>query len=355
MSQQNTQIPEDQLSPKLIIKRIIGVKEIYKKNKKIIIAFTLAGLLSGFLYDLFNKKIPEYYARIVFNIEAGAAESGISGIANMLGLGGGGASSNIFSGDNFIELCKTRSIQEKALLGNVTIKGKNYIFANYFLKYSGALENELEEDDSLKNFYFKHTNIEKFTKKELINLRTITDYVAGRYDISLVNRKASFQMLVFRSYNEQCSYHFTRLLLKTVIDFYTFSKTQKSQELYSIMKSRTDSLKAILYGTEARLSRQIDANQNIIMQEGRLEEQRLSRNTSQLSAMYLESMRQLDNIKLSLVREAPIITIIDSSKFPLERLVNTSSRMVFGLTILGLMLSFVFIFLRDAYREAMAE
>jgi hypothetical protein len=352
------QLPEDQISPKSILLSLFSLKTTVKKEWKLILSMGVIGALCGVLYDVTHVHPSYYSAKLVFNLESsgGAAGGGALGdLASALGLGSP-ATSGLFAGENFNDLIRTRRTAEKALLSEVTIKGKKWILANYFLKHGKAIEEFYEDDEAIQPpFLFKHTNIEDLDSLEIRNLNTVREYFSARTDVVQENRKSSFQSIITETFDQDLSIIWLKALMKSVTEYYRETKTEKSRELYDIMKRRTDSLRASLYGTEYRLSKQIDQNQNIVAQAGRIEEMRLQRNSSQLGAMYVQALQQLDNIRMTMIRESPIVTIIEEPRQPLQGRHYRFGRIINGLAILGVILAFFYIYIRDTYRKVMQE
>jgi hypothetical protein len=165
------------------------------------------------------------------------------------------------------------------------------------------------------------------------------------------NQKSSFLKLSVETRNDTLSYIWSKLYLKTVSDFYIDTKTKKSKELLIIMSNRVDSLKSALYFTQGKLANFQDQNQQIIYQRAKIISDRLQMNSTQLQGLYLESFRNLDNLKFSLIKESPLLNIISDTELPL----NPSPKSKGTITLLGALLGFFFscvmIYLINLYKE----
>jgi uncharacterized protein involved in exopolysaccharide biosynthesis len=111
-------------------------KYLISKWKIILIAAIIGGAI-GLVYAILKKTI--YKAELSFALED--EKSSASGLGSALGLasqfgidlgGGGGA----FSGDNLLELMKSRSIVESTLLTPITIKGKTQTLAELYISFN---------------------------------------------------------------------------------------------------------------------------------------------------------------------------------------------------------------------------
>jgi len=355
MSQTQNTLPEDQFSFEDIVKKVIAFKDLVVANWKLIVAFTIFGVISGYLVDIITKKPKTYTSKIVFNMDNGSASGGggLSDLASAFGLGGGGgaASSGLFSGENFLELLKTKNIYNRALLTPVDVNGKKVIFGNLLIEKSGALDDEWEDDEEMKTFRFKHSDYEKLTPKERSRVRMLQSFLEPLTSIANENKKSSLMTLAATTRNDTLSHIWTNLFLKTVTDFYIETKTKKTRELLGIMERRVDSLKSQLYGTQRRYAQVVDQNQQVIMQQGMIEQQRLSTNSAQLQGMYQEAVRNLDNLRFSMVKESPLFTKIDDSELPIGADITLKGKGIkLGGTI-GLILALLFVAGRDVVKK----
>ncbi|MEA5139846.1 GumC domain-containing protein [Arcicella rigui] len=352
---QYTPLPEDQFSFKDIIFKILKFKNLLVSNWKTIVLVTVVGAVIGLAIDFFNKKPPFYTAKIVFNMEnggGGSAGGGLSDLASAFGINTGSAASvGLFAGENFLELLKTKNLYNRAILAKVKVNGKDVIFGNYYLQKSGIRDYEMEDDEELKTFQFKHNTYAKLTPKEKSKVRLIQEFLMPVTMIMNESRKASFMTLQVSTRNDTLSYLWANLYLKTVTDFYRETKTQKTQELLTLIERRVDSLRHELYATQGAAARFADQNQQIIVQQGLIQQQRLNTNSSQLQGMYFEAVRNLDNLKFSMVKESPLLTRIDDPELPISKDPSPNSKSVIIGGVLGFFLSILYFALRKTLVE----
>jgi len=348
-------VNEDQFSFKKVLFSLFSIIPFIRKNYKIIIVGSLVGLLSGLYIELYKNNNIFYKSDIVFimDSENGASGGALSDLASSFGLSANfGGNNALFSGENFKELLKTKAIFRRALLKKVIWNGKQEIFANIFLKKSRI--EEFEWSNLPQDFY-----IHRFKSSELKDLdvqdRNILDmiYLHLKEKTSLVseNQKSSFLKLSVETRNDTLSYVWSKLYLKTVTDFYIDTKTKKSKELLVIMSSRVDSLRSALYFTQGKLANFQDQNQQIIFQKAKVISERLQMNSTQLQGMYLESVRNLDNLKFSLIKESPLLNIISDTELPLSPTPKSKGTITFLGTLLGFFFSCIIVYLMKLYKE----
>jgi hypothetical protein len=351
---QYTSLPEDQFSFKDIVMKLVSFKNLIVRNWKILVLMVIIGTAGGYAFEKFTKKPPVYIAKIVFNMEngGGGGGSGLSDFASALGFNAGSsASAGLFVGDNFVELLKTKNLYNRAVLSRVEVNGRKEIFGNYYLRASGILKDELEDDVEIQTFQFKHDKYEDATPNERSKVRLVQNYLMPYTVIANDSKKATFLSLAVTTRNDTLSYIWANLYLKVVTEFYKETKTQKSRELLDLMVNRVDSLKRVLYSTQSAAARFADQNQQIIVQEGLIQQQRLQTNSGQIQAMYFESVKSLDNIKFSMAKETPLFTRIDDPELPISPEPDPAKKVIIIGAIIGLILGVLYV----AFKETLSE
>ena len=355
--EQYTSLPEDQFSFKDIVMKLVSFKNLIVRNWKALIVILLLGATGGFLFEKFTKKPAIYTAKIVFNMENGGSSSGggISDLASAFGFNAGNsASAGLFVGDNFVELLKTKTLYNRAVLSKIKVNGREEIFGNFYLRTSGILKDELEDDVEIQSFQFKHESYEDATAKERSNVRLVQNFLMPYTVIGNDSKKATFLSLAVTSRNDTLSYIWANLYLKVVTDFYKETKTQKSRELLVLVEHRVDSLKRILYSTQNAAAKFADQNQQIIVQEGLVQQQRLQTNSGQIQAMYFESVKNLDNIKFSMAKETPLLTRIDDPELPIAPEPDPAKKVIIIGALIGLFLGILYVAFKETLREIKA-
>ncbi|GAB3994786.1 hypothetical protein GCM10028807_33260 [Spirosoma daeguense] len=349
-------LPPDQISPKSVVLRLFKLKDVAKRNWKLLLILTGIGAAIGFIFDITHKKAPIYNSSIMFNLGSGSSAGGLgelSQLAGAFGLGGGAPDANIFSGDNFLIYARSRPVVEKTLMKHDTINGKDTLLVNYYIRHSGIRDEEWEDDDTLRSFYFNRAKKpSEYTRTEQIVMSTIYTRILTEIAVKQPERKSSFMTLSCGMEDEQLTAAFLTTHLKTIEEDYQQKQTKKTREMYDLLTSRADSIARMLSGTENRLAQYLDQNQQVVVAQARITETKLSRNSSFLTTLYYTALQQADNMRLSLIRETPLFTIIEPVAFPLYKEIKASLGMQAGIAV-GLFLSIIIIFLRETYRSIM--
>ncbi len=348
-------LPDDQISPKMVILKIASAKDAILRNWKLILLFCLIGYGIGYALDIFLKKPDKYQATILFNLGSGGGSSsqGLGDVAGLLGLNSA-PDANIFTGENFFRFVESRPVVERTLMKEVQVGSRKMTLANFYIDSSGILENEWKKIPKYQKFHFTKNTPKEFTLQEQMALNDVVDGVGIQTDVVQPDRKSSFIMIQVSMENPLLAELWANTLLETVEEVYTENLTSKTRRTLKLLTNRADSLSRILGGTENRLARQIDYSSIITDPMGKVQVNKLQRSSEFVQQLYIEAMRNAEAMKVSLVREAPLFTIIEPVKRPLDRNADIAKRAQIGLLI-GLVLAFVFVYFKGIYATIMED
>ncbi len=351
---------QDLVSIKDLILKVIAFKDLLLRNWILILSFTAIGLTLGFVFDYLNKKPTTYASKIVFNLDNGSPVSGgggLSDLASAFGLGGGGqvANTGLFAGNNFFELAKTKKIFIKTILSTVDYNGKKVILGNLFINKSDCFKyewKEMKEEDRVK-FKFRTDDYSKFTLADKAIFDQVFIPLFECINLDPGGKTSSFSNIVVNSRNDTLSFIMAKAHLKSLTDFYTQTKTQKTRELLTVIENRVDSLYGVMHHTQNKLASYQDQNVGMVMQRGIIQQQRMSMNSNQVTGLYFEAMKTLDNLRFSLVKETPLMTIIDDAELPSKAIYPPKGANQKLFAIIGFVLSIIIIVFRNTYRAIM--
>lgn len=345
------------LTPKLIFQKIIETKDLVLKNWWILLIMVGIGTAIGYYVDSEKNKRMQYEAKIVFSISGAKTGPDMGGFGSLLGMGGAQGDAGLFTGENLFYVIKTRPVLERALLTPVKLSnGKTELFANYYLDSTYLREDEWASFlPEWLNVRITHTSRDSMTKIERQVFDGVLYKVRDReISISQPNLKTAFNELAISMENEMVARTFSYLLLETIERVYQENQTRKSREMMVIMKKRVDSLGSVLNRTESRLAQTTVINTEAVAPTAKVEEGRLTRSTTFVSSLYLEASRSLESLKMSIVKEAPLFTIIEPPVLPLTTKLFSRQNMKFGAAI-GFILAIIFILAKQTYVEALKD
>jgi hypothetical protein len=350
MSNQITQVPDDQLSPKDIILKIVEIKNVLVRNWKSIAFLTILGAGIGYLLDFILRKPDVFEAEIIFNLGAGTsgANAGFGDLAGLMGLGST-PDANIFTGENFLYFVKSRPVMERTFMKEIEINGKKEILANMYIDSSGIKQMEWEDREMLHDFKFKTNDVASMDRESRVILNELVDKVRTSTEISELDRKSSFVRLSATMESEKLSVLWMNNLLDTIEEVYTENQTKKTRKTLHILQNRADSLASILSNTESKLARAVYNSSQVYLPEAKVPAVRLERNSTFLQQLYFEAVASVEKMKISLVREAPLFTIIEDVKVPLDMKPRDNTRLKLGI-IIGFLVSLIFVYFKTIFK-----
>jgi len=310
----------DEVSLTDIIQKVRSGLTYLRRKWLIIFLFGLLGGILGLAYAMVKK--PVYLAACTFVLDEGnksGAMGQYAGLASLAGIDIGSGGNSIFSGDNIIELYKSRLMIEKTLLSEADFNGKNELLIERYINYN-KLRIKWKEKDHIDNITFSG-NPEKFNRKQdsIITdlVETFNKKVLGVYK---PDKKLSIIRVEVAANDELFAKQFTDKLVETVNDFYVQTKTKKTQQNVQILQKQADSVRRQLNSSISGVASAIDAdpNANPSLLSLRVPSQRKQVDVQASTAIYAEIVKNLEVSKMALLQETPLIQVIDSPVLPLE-------------------------------------
>jgi len=334
----------DEISLKDLILKIQEWWRYFLSKWLIILITGIIGGAIGLAYAFIKK--PIYKAELSFALQdeksGGGGLSSALGLASQFGidLGGGGGGSE-FSGDNLLELMKSRSIVEKVLLTPVIVKGKRETLAEYYIEFNKINESWKGKSELENLCFLPDADRSKFTLKQDSILGVFhKNLIKDNLTVDKVDKKLSIITLSVKSTSEVFSKYFTEILARVVSDFYVQTKTEKAAKNVAILQHQTDSVRSVLNAGISGVALSIDAapNPNPSLQTLHVPSQRRQVDVTTNTAILGELVKNLEIAKMSLLQDTPLIQVIDRPILPLE--VERISK-VKGLTI-GAIIAIIF-------------
>lgn len=347
----------DEISLKQLIIQIQDLGRYFLSKRLVIILFLLAGGGLGLGYSYFKKPIYTATTTFVLEDEKGTGLGGLAGLASIagvdLGTGGGG----IFQGENILQLYRSRTMLEQTLLSTVDFDGKKQMLVDRFIEFN-ELKKKWEDKPELVNLRFS----EDTATKNGLRFRTpnrLRDSILGIIVLNLnenylsvakPDKKVSTIQVSVTAKDELFAKAFNDELVKKVNEFYINTKTKKTLQNVRILQHKTDSVRAVMNGAIYTAVAVIDATPNL--NPTRQIKRMAPSQTAQFSAetnkaILAEMVKNLEMTKMSLLKETPLIQVIDQPVFPLTRdRLGKIKGTVFGMILGGFIISFILIIRR---------
>lgn len=334
-----------QLSPDLIrsIQSILNYgKQAFlfvKSSWKWIFIGILAGSVILFLYT--KSQPTTWTARCTFMVnEQGGSSSSFSSILNNLGMG----ENRSVSLPKILEISKSRKVVEKALLHKVSLHGKEDLLANHFkeiYKIKGKVD-----PNPLNNKSIEYQQLIKKMHRLIVGSPSSPGLL-------IANASPQTGILTFSvtTIDEALTLHLIKAIYDETSDYYVESAIQRQQITYNLLKSKRDSIEALLRAKEAGLANFQDRNRNVILYSVALPKERFSKEIMGLNTMYLETVKNLELADFALKNQTPFIQPLDLPVSPLDPIYPPLKYRVALGAILGGTLVLAFLFLRQLWKQ----
>ncbi len=333
MSERNN---KREVTPKELILKIREWLQYLKSKWLILLIISAIGGIGGFFYSKIKKNI--YTATTTFVLESTEQASGIgqyAGMAALVGIDLGGKGEGIFQGDNLMELYKSQRMIKEALLKS-SEKDSSKLLIIPYLKLKNS------DEDKISIFYNKGKINDKLLRiRDSILNDAVEDINKNILKVEKLDKKLSIFKVDVMSQDENFSKVFNETLVQVVNDFYINTKTKKSLDNVKILQLKTDSVRALMNGNISESAYVIDATPNLnpTRQAQRLVPTQRSQFSAETNKVILAQLVQnLEMSKMALMKEAPLIQVVDEPVFPLKKTALGRTKGI----ILGAIVSFIF-------------
>lgn len=337
---------EESISLNDIIKTLKVYWDFLLKRWWIVVICGLLGGVLGLVYACLRTT--NYEARYVFTIGgSSSSSSGMGSLTALLGLGS--TSMGAFSGDNILELFKSRSLMENTLLSPIEYNGDTITFMEYSLICDSVrarcLEREPEESEKMEKisicdveFPYGQSRSSFSRVQDSILLSKARALLQTNVMVEKRDKKLSYVEYVFTYPDEAFAKAFATSHLNQVSSFYVNTKTELSRLNIESFQDQADSVRRELDKALSSRAYYADGNMNAARQIVGVQLRKLETDIQILATSYAEMIKNIEVLKLDLARETPLIQIIDSPIFPLP---NDKMRKAKGIVIGGFLGGFL--------------
>jgi hypothetical protein len=327
LESQRIQNDEDEISIKELILIVREWLHYILSKWMYILAFGILGGILGFAYAYSKKPIYTASTTFVLEDEKSGGLGSLAGLASIAGVDLGGSAGGIFQGDNILQLYKSRSMLEKTLLSNVEIDGvyqlliDRYITVNHLKKKWAKrldLVNLKFAPDSLKKGL--PTLKENRLKDSILGV-VVADLNKNYLSVAKPDKKFSTIQVDLRAEDEFFAKTFNDELVKNVNEFYINTKTKKTLQNVQILQHKTDSVRSVMNGAiyTAVIVADATPNLNPTKQVQRVAPAQKAQFSAETNKAVLSSLIQnLEMSKVALLKETPLIQVIDKPIYPLK-------------------------------------
>ena len=346
---------DNQFTIKEVIQNTSGWFSYFLSQWKILVLAGVIGLVLGALVSIYKK--PVFIATTSFVLEDGdgGGMGNMSGLASLVGvnLGSMGGTSGLFQGDNIMELYRSERMLDEALLSPFD---ENQLLIDRFIEFE-KIDKKWSSKVDVASMDFSIPR-ENFTVSQDSVVKEVAKLVREKQlSVAKPDRKLTIIQVSVLSKDEAYAKVFNERLVENVNEFYRETKTKKTSENLAILQSQADSVRKILdesIGAFASASDRVP-NANPLLSSATIESRKRQIDVQATGAVYEEVVKNLEIAKVNHRNNSPLIQIIDSPRFPLERSeIRLVKGMVYGCAILG-MLAIVMVYFRRLYQKHVQE
>ena len=283
---------------------------------KLIAFFAVIGLVLPLIYRALQK--PAYAASTTFILEEKSANGGgLAGLASQVGLdlGSLGSGSSLFTGDNILDIIKSRVIIEKVLMTPISgNSGKT--LADLYLEFSGLGERlpapvsfAIPAASVVAPAHSVYQDSVLYVMYEQIAKKNVS--------VDRLNKKGSIFKIVTVSQNQVFSKNFAERLLKETTTYYVNVKTSTAAANVKRLQARGDSLLRVLNAKSYNAASFQILDPNVAFKSMSVPAEVSSRDKSIVFSIYAEVTKNLEMSRIALVSQTPVIQLLDVPKFPL--------------------------------------
>jgi hypothetical protein len=265
----------------------------------------------------------------------------------------GNGNLDAFSGDNVLELLRSKELMESALLQPTVYNGDTITFMEYSLIVDSVRakceSGELEKPEDEGMFYICDIQFPYGQERSTFSRAQDSVLMAKAATLVLENvassrrdKKLSFMDYSFTYPDETFAKEFSKIHLQTAHEFYVSTKTEMVRKNVASFERRADSVRKELDKSLTRRAVFLDSNKDASGLYISSQAQKIQTDIELLAATYSEIMKNVETLKLDLVRETPLINTIDTPKFPLE---NDKTRKLKSIAVGGIVAGFLICFI----------
>lgn len=307
--------------------------------RKYIFVFLLLANAIAALF--FWRQKHQYESEVSFILEEKSSAGGISGLASQFGLdlGSIGSGGGIFSGDNILDILRSRNIVEKVLISKLdSTKGANSTsLADIYL----PLLKKNIPDVTFSNCVYGKPN----TRLQDSVLYLIYDKIVEKnLTVDRLNKKGSIIKVAVQSELEVFAKLFSDRLVSETISLYVNQKISVSARNIARLEHRADSLLKQLNNKSYQSASLQILDANTAFRSSSVPVELSQREKSVTFALFTEVVKNLEASRMGLASQTPIINMLDTSKYPLVDRKKTLLLLLGAATALVLALSLMFAF-----------
>lgn len=272
---------------------------------------------------IYSLQKPRYEASCVFILEEKQSSlGGLGGVASQFGIDIGGmlGGGSIFSGDNILEILKSRKIIQQVLLSKIDSSGKNDDrLIDLYLDFS-EMKEHWKKKKNLSDIHFAGVVPDKpLTLLQDSVLQLVYKQVLKKHlSVDRVTKKGSIINVTLSSSNQVFSKLMSERVVNSAREMYIGFKTNNANINVRNLENKADSLLRLLNKKTYDVAGSIVVDANPGLKTTAVPTELNSRDKVVLQTLYGEVVKNLEISRIALNQQTPIIETLDNPTYPLE-------------------------------------
>jgi uncharacterized protein involved in exopolysaccharide biosynthesis len=302
--------------------------------------------IAGFFYARQQKS--KYESNLTFILDQGNNSSGMSGalsLAAQFGFNIGGGLNEMFSGDNILEIIKSRQIVESVFLSVDTFNTTPYTLIEFYRQKILKVDEQKISVASQAHFPVGITRSSLNYIQDSVLYTTYMDFVNFYLEADRPDKRLSIFSIRVTSGNEKFAKLFTDKLIHATDSFYTDICSKKERETLEILEQRVASMKGGLSSSISSKAASQDANLNPAFAESQVPLQKQQVNIQVYGSAYGEMFKNLELARFQYLNKIPLIQIIDHADYPMKKIKTSKSKTAILFALAGAFITFLLLWL----------
>ncbi|MGN6532304.1 MAG: Wzz/FepE/Etk N-terminal domain-containing protein [Ginsengibacter sp.] len=315
--------------------------------------FCIVGLafgIAGFIYAW--TRVPKYESNLTFVLNQGK-NSGISGalsLAAQFGLNINNQGNDVFSGDNILEIIRSRRIVENVFLTVDTFNSTPYTLIEFYRQKTLNLDKK-EIASSPVHFPVGVTRASLNYAQDSVLYTTFDDFTKFSLKADRPDKMLSIFSIRVKTTNEKFTKVFTDRLIHAADSFYTEICSKKERETLDILEQRVASMRGGLSSSLSSKAASQDANLNPAFAQSQVPLQKQQINAQVYGNAYSELFKNLELARFQYLNKIPLIQIIDQANYPMKKIKASKLKTSFMFAFAGLFITFLIFWLIRLYND----
>ncbi|MFD2743013.1 MULTISPECIES: GumC domain-containing protein [Sphingobacterium] len=296
--------------------------------------FGAIGATIGYLYA--KNSTPLFSGTTTFILEnsnEGVKSGGLSALGG-LGMSGIGGTESLFQGESLFELYKSRAILAKTLLELIDDRE---LFVQRFYKINDDFRKSIDSRPDIKELienrsFFSESDSLNERIRDSILTKVVSRIKSDYIEVDKLNKKANIIYVTISAEDEEFAKRFNEELVNNVNDFYLQVKSGRSTDNIKMLQYKVDSVRNVLFGAISVTQSTTDNTPNLNPTRQSLRSVPIAQaevSTESSRSVLADLMRNLEQAKLTLSKDGPIIKIVDNVIYPLPKI--KASTFIYGL------------------------